>query len=78
MDKRLALAIAALGVVLVVVSALADPIGIGGDEEKFGWKQWTGIGIGVVLLVTGALLARRPPTPTAPGSEGGGEQPGGP
>jgi hypothetical protein len=45
----------ALGVALVAVSALADPIGIGSDD-RFGWKQVAGIVIGGGAAVLG--LAR--------------------
>lgn len=39
-----------VGVVAALVALLADPVGIGGEEDTFGWKQ-------VVLLVGGLLVA---------------------
>jgi hypothetical protein len=40
----------ALGVIAVLLALLADPLGIGGNEDAFGWKQ-------VVLLVVGLVIA---------------------
>ena len=48
-----------VGVALLVLSALADPIGIGGGDD-FGWKQMIGVAIGAAAIVVGlALLVRR-------------------
>jgi hypothetical protein len=56
MDRRLAGGIVvALGAVLLLVSALADPIGLG-DEAGFGLKQTTGVIIGAVVMVVGVAL----------------------
>ena len=53
MDRRLmAWIVVALGAVLLAVSALADSIGVGGDDG-FGWKQTTGVVVGAVVLVAG-------------------------
>jgi hypothetical protein len=46
-----------LGVIAVLLAALADPLGIG--TGGFGWKQILLLVVGVVLLVAGAVLARR-------------------
>jgi hypothetical protein len=51
--------LALAGAALLVVSAFADPIGIGGTDE-FGWKQIAGSVVGVVLLVGGVGLAFLP------------------
>jgi hypothetical protein len=56
--SRIALAAGAVGIVLVLVSALADPIGIGGSDE-FGWKQWVGVGVGAALVVAAVALNAR-------------------
>jgi hypothetical protein len=61
MDRRLAGGIViAGGAVLLLVSALADPIGVGGGGG-FGWKQTTGLVVGGVMIVLGLALiyARR-------------------
>ena len=53
------LLVAALGVVLAVISALADQIDIG--TGGFGWKQITGVIVGAgVALVGAGLVVRRP------------------
>ena len=46
-----------VGVVLALVSLLADPIGLG-DEPRFGWKQWLGLVAGVVIAIVGAWQYR--------------------
>ena len=45
----------ALGAALVVVSALADPLGIG-EGGGFGWKQTVGVIAGVVVGAVGGWL----------------------
>jgi hypothetical protein len=61
MDRRvLGLGIAALGVVLAIVSGLADVIGISfgaAADEDFGWIQIAGLVLGVVIVVAGLVLA---------------------
>ena len=47
--------VAAVGVVLLAVSALADPIGLG-EGGGFGWKQTTGVIVGVGVAVVGLAL----------------------
>jgi hypothetical protein len=56
--SRAALAAGAIGIVLVLLSALADPIGIGGSDE-FGWKQWVGVGVGAALVAAAVALNAR-------------------
>ena len=53
--KRLGWAIAALGAVLVAVSALADPLGLG-EGGGVGWKQITGIVVGAAVVLVGVVL----------------------
>jgi hypothetical protein len=53
--RRMGGIVGAVGVVLLVISALAEPIGIG-DGGGFGWKQWTGVIIGAALAVLGVAL----------------------
>jgi archaellum biogenesis protein FlaJ (TadC family) len=54
-------AIAAIGLVLLVVSLTADLTGLGDDEGAFdvGLQQGAGIGLGLVLIVVGLVLVRR-------------------
>ena len=47
-----------VGVVLVLISGLADNLGLGG-QPGFGWKQTLGVVIGVLLVVTGLYFRRR-------------------
>ena len=63
--KRLGWALAALGAILVVISAFAEPMGIG-DGDGFGWKQTTGVVVGGAAVVLGLLLARRSAGGSAP------------
>jgi|RhiMethySRZTD1v2_1073278.scaffolds.fasta_scaffold4141883_1 uncharacterized membrane protein len=57
MDRRLAGGIVvAVGAVLLLVSALAEPIGLGDETGGFGWKQITGVIIGAVIMVVGLAL----------------------
>ena len=61
MDRRLAGGIAiAVGAVLLLISALAEPIGLG-DGDGFGLKQTTGVIIGALVMVGGlaAMYVRR-------------------
>ena len=61
MDRtRLGWVLVALGVVLVVLSALADPLGVG-EGGGIGFKQVTGMVVGGVLVVAGlaATYVRR-------------------
>jgi hypothetical protein len=50
----------AVGVVLALVSLLADPIGLGG-EPRFGWKQWLGLVAGIVVAIVGVWQYRAKP-----------------
>ena len=49
-------AIAAIGIVVLAVAALADHIGIG-DSDEFGWKQIVGVVVGVAIVVFGIIIA---------------------
>jgi len=67
MDRKLAGGVViVVGAVLLVLSALAEPIGIG-DGGGFGWKQTTGVIVGGVVIVIGlALIHVRRGEATAP------------
>ena len=59
----------AVGAVMVVISVLADPIGLGSDDGAFGWKQITGVVVGALVLAGGAIVlsrARHEPEPKQP------------
>lgn len=53
--KRLGLVVAGVGIVIAAVSALVDELGLG--TGGFGWKQITGVVIGLVLSGAGAAIA---------------------
>jgi hypothetical protein len=44
-----------VGVVAALIAALADPLGIGG-EDGFGWKQGVLLAIGIVLIIAGGAI----------------------
>ena len=56
-ERTFGLILAAGGAALVLLALLADPIGIGGQEGTFGWKQWVGVAVGVVSIAAGGALA---------------------
>ena len=56
-DRVIGLIMAATGALLVLVAVLADPLGIGGQEDTFGWKQWLLVVAGAIALAAGAALA---------------------
>jgi NADH:ubiquinone oxidoreductase subunit 6 (subunit J) len=57
MDERpLGIVIFLVGAVGAVISALANPLGIG-ETEVFGWLQITGVIVGAVLALLGLAIA---------------------
>jgi hypothetical protein len=60
MPKRtIGIAMIFIGVLLALVSLLADVIGVGWHPEVFGWKQILGTAAGIVLSLVGLYLVRR-------------------
>ena len=57
--RALGLVLAALGLALLLVSALANTLDIG--KGGFGWKQIAGVIVGAAVAVVGAAVARRAP-----------------
>jgi hypothetical protein len=47
-----------MGVLVILIALLADPIGIGG-ATGFGWKQIFLLALGVVVSVVGATVVAR-------------------
>jgi len=45
-----------VGLVVVVVSLAADTIGLGAQPGIVGWKQLLGAGLGVTIMIIGAVL----------------------
>lgn len=56
--KTMGAVLLAIGIVLTVVSLLADTIGIGGSSI-FGFKQILGTVVGAVLAVAGLVVMAR-------------------
>ncbi len=50
------------GVLLVLISAFADPLGLG-RSPGFGWRQTLGVVIGALVLAAGLYLRRRKASP---------------
>ena len=46
-----------VGLALIIVSGLADVIGIGANESEFGWRQIVGLVVGFAAIDVGAVLA---------------------
>ena len=57
--KKIGPIVIAIGVVIVLVSALADPIGIGSDGSGFGWKQVVGVIVGALVAIAGIAISMR-------------------
>lgn len=45
------------GILVFVVSVLADTLGLGANDAVMGWKQYSGVVLGLVLVFFGAHLA---------------------
>jgi hypothetical protein len=48
-----------VGTVVLVLSAAADWIGLGGEGNAFGWKQTVGVIVGALVIGAGAVLVFR-------------------
>jgi hypothetical protein len=55
-ERPLGIVVFLVGAVGAIISALANPLGIG-EEEVFGWLQITGVIVGAVLALLGLALA---------------------
>jgi len=53
--KTIGVVLFGVGAVILILSLVADPIGIGGSLG-FGWKQILGALVGAVLTVVGLVL----------------------
>ena len=53
------LALIAAGLVLALISGLAEVVGLGDPTDTFGWKQVVGLVVGLALLVAGIVLTLR-------------------
>jgi len=57
-SPMLAKVVIGVGVLLVLIALFADPLGLG-KSAGFGWKQWLGVVIGVVVILAGFYLRWR-------------------
>lgn len=58
--KTIGIILIVVGVVVAVVSAAADLIGLSGATQVgFGWKQQVGTAVGVIIVLVGVWLASR-------------------
>ncbi len=57
-NPAFAKALMIVGILIVLISVLADPLGLG-RSPGFGWKQGLGVVIGVVVILGGLYLRRR-------------------
>lgn len=55
-SKIIAIALLVVGITVLLVSALADIVGLGSDPNVFGYRQVAGSVAGAIVLVVGALL----------------------
>lgn len=60
--RILALIFIVVGLLLGLVSAFADQVGLGAVSSGFGWKQLLGLVVGVILAVVGIVLFRQDDT----------------
>jgi Mn2+/Fe2+ NRAMP family transporter len=58
-SRYLGIALIIVGLLVILVSLLADVIGIGANLYVFGWKQILGTCIGVVVCIAGIIISRR-------------------
>ena len=56
--KKLGSILTGIGIVVLLISVFADLLGIGG-YPGLGYKQVTGTILGIVIVITGALLSRK-------------------
>jgi hypothetical protein len=56
--KTVGTALLVVGIIILLVSLLADPIGIG-DGTSFGGQQILGTVIGAIVTIVGGVLMRR-------------------
>lgn len=57
--RSAAYALITIGVILTAVSVFADPLALGVPNSGFGWKQFLGTGVGLLVTGVGVWWARR-------------------
>jgi hypothetical protein len=57
--KTIGVVLIIVGLIVLLLSVLADPIGLGGGNEAFGPYQIVGTIVGVVVAIAGVYLMRQ-------------------
>ena len=55
-NKTIASVVIALGVLILLASALADIVGLGGSPQVFGYRQIAGSLVGAIIGALGVVL----------------------
>ena len=59
-QREISLLLLVAGAIAIALALLADTIGVGGQEDTFGWKQLALVIVGALLLAGGVLGLARP------------------
>jgi hypothetical protein len=59
-NRLASLILIALGALLMVGAVFADPLGLSGGGDGFGWKQLIAAIVGLVILLSGVAWFLRP------------------
>ncbi len=55
-SKIIAIVLLVVGIAILLISALADIMGLGDAHHIFGYKQIAGAAVGAILAIVGAVL----------------------
>jgi len=55
--KNIGFSLIILGILVIAVAFSADLFGIGSSPDDIGWRQFLGIGIGLIIAVVGVILS---------------------
>jgi uncharacterized membrane protein len=55
-SKTIPTVVLGIGILILLGSALADIVGVGGHPQVFGYKQMAGTVVGAIIAAVGALL----------------------
>jgi hypothetical protein len=58
-NRTIGTIVSILGIVVLLVFALADVFGIGQTPDQIGWRQLIGVIAGALLFALGVYLTRR-------------------
>ena len=61
-NKTIGILLIALGIIIVLVSLVADSLGIG-NQMGIGWTQLLGAAIGVIMAIVGVWMVLRKSSP---------------